>query len=217
MRVLAIDGPSASGKSTLARRCASVLGLQYLDTGAMYRSVAWACLNAGIDLHDDQATAALAQTVAIDVGDIVVVDGVDVTAAIRTPEVTQSVAPIAANPAVRAELVRRQQQWLADRDGGALDGRDIGTVVCPDATLKIYLTASELARALRRATEIGQDPAEVIAAHQARDHSDSSRSTGALYAADDAHVIDTSDLTIDQTVDEVLRLWNLATGESAAR
>ncbi len=214
MRVLAIDGPSGSGKSTVAKACAKALGIDYLDTGAMYRSVAWACLHYGVDLHDGEAVSRLVESMTIEVADRVIVDGNDVTDPIRTPEVTASVAPVAANPKVRAQLVALQQQWANSRGGGALDGRDIGTVVFPDATLKVYLTASELARALRRAAQIGQDPAEVIAAQQARDLSDSSRTTGAMYAAEDAHVIDTSDLTIDETIEQILSLWTAATGEA---
>jgi cytidylate kinase len=201
MRVIAIDGPAGSGKSTIGRALAARLGLEYLDTGAMYRSVTFAALRAGIDPTDTEAVAALAPDVTIVVAERVVVDGVDATEAIRGADVTKAVSAVAANPAVRAELVRRQQAWAHERGGGVIEGRDIGTVVFPDAELKIYLTADEGERLRRRAVEAGDEVAQDIAR---RDAADSTRAASPLYAADDALVIDTTNRPIDEIVEEVL-------------
>ena len=201
MRVIAIDGPAGSGKSTVAKALAARLGLEYLDTGAMYRSVTFAALGRGIDPADDEAVAALAPTLAIEVTGRVSVDGEDATAAIRGPEVTRAVSAVAANPAVRAELVRRQRAWVAERGGGVLEGRDIGTVVFPDAELKVYLIADVGERLRRRAVEAGEDVARDIAR---RDRVDSSRAVSPLHAADDAIVIDTTGRDVDDIVEEVL-------------
>ncbi|MBV9663997.1 MAG: (d)CMP kinase [Actinobacteria bacterium] len=205
MRVIAIDGPAGSGKSTVARRVADALGLAYLDTGAMYRSVAFAALQAGIDPADADAVADLAGRVDIDVATRVTVDGVDATDAIRGPEVTTAVSTVAANPRVRAEMVKRQQAWAAAHDGGVAEGRDIGTVVFPNADLKVYLTASEDERARRRAQELGQPAYDQVAADIARrDKVDSTRAASPMMVADDALVIDTTGRTIDEIVQEVL-------------
>ncbi|MGB0995056.1 MAG: (d)CMP kinase, partial [Acidimicrobiales bacterium] len=142
MRVIAIDGPAGSGKSTVARALAKHLGLKYLDTGAMYRAVAFAVLRAGGDPDDAESTTATARLVDLDIGlDRVMVDGVDATVEIRGPEVSRAVSAVAANPEVRKELVSRQREWAVRQGGGVLEGRDIGTVVFPDAELKVYLTA----------------------------------------------------------------------------
>ena len=136
MRIIAIDGPAGSGKSTIARRLATRLGLEYLDTGAMYRGVTFAALRRGLDPADDADVARIVADVELEIGqDVVLVDGVDATIEIRGPEVTRAVSLVAANPEVRAELVRRQREWAAERGGGVLEGRDIGTVVFPDAEL----------------------------------------------------------------------------------
>ena len=201
MRVIAIDGPAGSGKSTIGRALADRLGLEYLDTGAMYRSVAFAALRDGIDPADLEAIAALARAVTIVVADRVLVDDDDATDAIRGPEVTSAVSAVAANPDVRSVLVRRQREWAAERDGGVIEGRDIGTVVFPDATLKIYLTADEAERLRRRAVEAGEEVARDIAR---RDRADSTRAASPLYAADDALVIDTTGRPVDEIVEEVL-------------
>ena len=201
MRVIAIDGPAGSGKSTIGRALARRLGLEYLDTGAMYRSVTFAALQAGLDPTDAEAVAALAPGVDIVVAERVLVDGVDATEAIRGPEVTKAVSAVAANPEVRQVLVRRQQDWAAQRGGGVIEGRDIGTVVFPDAELKIYLTADEAERLRRRAVEAGEEVAQDIAR---RDAADSTRAASPLYAADDALVIDTTNRPIDEIVEEVL-------------
>jgi cytidylate kinase len=201
MRVIAIDGPAGSGKSTIARALAARLGLQYLDTGAMYRSVAFACLTRDVDVSDLEAVAALASTLTIVVADRVTVDGQDATEAIRGPEVTSIVSAVAANPDVRSEMVRRQRAWAAERDGGVIEGRDIGTVVFPDADLKVYLTADEAERLRRRAVEAGEEVARDIAR---RDLADSTRAASPLMAADDALVIDTTGRAIAEIVEEVL-------------
>lgn len=202
MRVIAIDGPAGSGKSTIGRAVAAALGLEYLDTGAMYRSVTFAALRRGIDPTDEAAVAALAPTLTIVIAEKVSVDGEDATAAIRGPEVTKAVSAVAANPDVRREMVRRQRAWAAERDGGVLEGRDIGTVVFPDAELKVYLTADEAERLRRRALEAGEEVAQDIAR---RDQADASRAASPMYAADDALVIDTTGRSIDDIVEEVLR------------
>ena len=201
MRVIAIDGPAGSGKSTIGRALAARLGLEYLDTGAMYRSVAFAVLGRGIDPADLEAVAALASTLTIVVADRVLVDDEDATDAIRGPEVTLAVSAVAQNPDVRSELVRRQRAWAAERDGGVIEGRDIGTVVFPDADLKVYLTADEAERLRRRALEAGEEVARDIAR---RDQADSTRAASPMFAADDALVIDTTGRSIDEIVEEVL-------------
>ena len=201
MRVIAIDGPAGSGKSTIGRALAARLGLEYLDTGAMYRSVAFAALRDGVDPGDLEAVADLARTVTIVVADRVLVDGDDATEAIRGPEVTTAVSAVAANPDVRSVLVRRQREWAAERDGGVIEGRDIGTVVFPEATLKIYLTADESERLRRRAVEAGEEVARDIAR---RDAADSTRAASPLFAADDALVIDTTGRPVEEIVEEVL-------------
>ena len=201
MRVIAIDGPAGSGKSTIAKALAAHLGLDYLDTGAMYRSVTFAALQRGIDVHDAEAVAALAPTVDIVVAGQVTVDGHDATAAIRGPEVTKAVSTVAANPDVRKEMVRRQQQWAAEHHGGVIEGRDIGTVVFPDAELKVYLVADEDERLRRRAKEAGEEVAVDIAR---RDRHDAGRTVSPMMAADDALVIDTTGRDIADILEEVL-------------
>ena len=142
MRIIAIDGPAGAGKSTVARALAARLGLQYLDTGAMYRAVTLAAMRRGIDPADVEPVADLARQIDLDVSDAgVFVDGLDATAEIRSPAVTTAVSAVAANGAVRAELVSRQREWAHRHGGGVLEGRDIGSVVFPDAELKLYLTA----------------------------------------------------------------------------
>jgi len=208
MRVIAIDGPAGSGKSTVARALASALGLQYLDTGAMYRAVTFAVLRSGGDPCDAETAAASARSVQLDIGlDRVLVDGFDATLEIRGPEVTRAVSEVAANPAVRHELVTRQREWTRQRGGGVLEGRDIGTVVFPDAELKIYLTADPAERARRRAKEVTDLDYETVAADLARrDALDSNRKADPLAEAGDAVVVDTTGLDIDGVVASVLAL-----------
>ncbi|MSW56380.1 MAG: (d)CMP kinase [Actinobacteria bacterium] len=205
--VIAIDGPAGSGKSTVAKAVAIRLGLEYLDTGAMYRSVAFAALRGGVDPEDAEVVGNLARNIELEVdpGGQVTVDGVDATIEIRGPEVTRAVSIVAANPAVRTEMRARQRQWVAKRGGGVMEGRDIGTVVFPDARLKVYLDASPEVRAARRSKEVADLSYETVATDLARrDALDQNRTHDPLRTADDAVVIDTSDLSVDQIVDAIM-------------
>jgi CMP/dCMP kinase len=206
VRVIAIDGPAGSGKSTIARMLADRLGLEYLDTGAMYRGVAFAALRAGIDPADIDDVAALAQRIDLRVdADGTRVDGIDASIEIRGPEVTRAVSIVAANAAVRTEMVSRQREWARHRDGGVLEGRDIGTVVFPDAELKVYLTASPETRAARRSKEVIDLDYETVAADLARrDALDQGRESDPLRTADDAVVVDTTDRTVEQVLIEIV-------------
>lgn len=205
MLVIAIDGPAGAGKSTVGRAVASRLGLEYLDTGAMYRAVTLGVLRRGVPIHDADAVAELARQVTIEVDDRVVrVDGVDATAEIRGRDVTGAVSSVAANSEVRVELVGRQRGWARDHRGGVLEGRDIGSVVFPDATVKLYVTASPRVRAERRVAEIGGDVDEVESSIIERDRKDSSRADSPLTETSDAVVVDTSEMTIDEVVDLVV-------------
>lgn len=194
MRVIAIDGPAGSGKSTVARRLAKRLELDHLDTGAMYRTVTLAALRGGVDPSDHDALQALASSVEMEDSE-----------AIRTPAVNDAVSAVAAVPGVRTELVKRQREWVEEHGGGVVEGRDIGTVVFPDAALKVFLTASDEERARRRGTEVGaSDLGEVQADLARRDELDSTRTVSPLRPADDALVIDTTGRTVDEIVEEVL-------------
>lgn len=208
MRVIAIDGPAGSGKSTVARRIAERLGLEYLDTGAMYRAVAFAALRRGIDPAESERVAQMMGDIEIEVEtESVRVDRVDATIEIRGQEVTRAVSIVAANAEVRRELVARQRAWAERRGGGVIEGRDIGTVVFPDADLKVYLTARPEVRAGRRHKEVSDLNYEEVAADMARrDTLDSTREIDPLQEAQGATVIDTSDLGVDDIVDEVLGL-----------
>lgn len=206
LRVIAIDGPAGSGKSTVARAVAERLGLEYLDTGAMYRSVAFAALRGDVDPADVDGVASMVPELEIDVtGGVVLVDGVDASIEIRGPEVTRAVSVVAANPVVRTELVSRQREWAIRRGGGVIEGRDIGSVVFPDAVLKLYLTASAEERAGRRAKEVTDLDYETVAADIARrDALDQGREASPLTEAPDAVVVDTTGRSIEEIVDEVL-------------
>ena len=207
MRVIAIDGPAGSGKSTVAKEVASRLGLDYLDTGAMYRAVAFAAIRRGIDPEDFDRVAELARQVDLEVGDSVKVDGADATIEIRSPEVTRAVSVVAANPAVRTELVARQREWASAHGGGVVEGRDIGTVVFPDADVKVYLTADDRERASRRSKEMLDLQYDQVAADIARrDHADSTRAASPLSVAPDAVVLDTTGLGVDAVVSTVLEM-----------
>jgi CMP/dCMP kinase len=207
VKVIAIDGPAGSGKSTVARRLAERLGLEYLDTGAMYRAVTFAALRRGIDPAEPEPVENLARAVELDVTtEHVRVDGVDATIEIRGPEVSRAVSLVAANPGVRTEMVRRQREWAEARGGGVLEGRDIGTVVFPDAVLKVYLNARPEVRAERRAAEVSDLDYETVAADMARrDALDQGRETAPLRRADGAFELDTSDMTVDEIVAELAR------------
>lgn len=204
VRVVAIDGPAGAGKSTVARALAGRLGLEYLDTGAMYRAITFAAMHRGVDLDDDLRVAELARSVTLEVGDHgVLVDGIDATIEIRTPEITRAVSRVAANSDVRAELVARQRAWGRQRGGGVIEGRDIGTVVFPDAMLKLYLTASPRTRAQRRVAQSGGDIDQIETAIAARDNYDSTRADSPLAQADGSIVVDTTGLSIDQVLAEI--------------
>jgi len=205
VRVIAIDGPAGSGKSTVARALASRLGLDYLDTGAMYRGVTFAALRRGIDPSEVEQVGRMVADVELVVGpDGVVVDGVDATIEIRGPEVSRAVSIVAANPLVRAEMVRRQRAWVEARGGGVLEGRDIGTVVFPDAELKVYLTADPEVRAERRSKEVTDlDYATVAADLARRDALDQGREVSPLAEADDAFLLDTTGLSVEEIIDVI--------------
>lgn len=214
--MIAIDGPAGSGKSTVARTVADRLGLPYLDTGAMYRAVAFAALRRGIDPDDADPVARLVQRVEVSVeAGVVTVDGVDASIEVRGAEVTRAVSAVAANPAVRSELVARQRRWAAERGGGVVEGRDIGSVVFPAARLKVFLTASHEARSERRAKEATDVSYDSVAADIARrDHADSTRVADPLQAAADAVVVDTTGLSLEDVVAEVLGHVNRSGGST---
>lgn len=214
MIVIAIDGPAGAGKSTVGHAVARRLGLDYLDTGAMYRAVTFAALRRGIAVTDDQPVAELARALELTVSDGgVFVDGADATSGIRTREVTEAVSAVASNSAVREELRRRQREWAVEHGGGVIEGRDIATVVFPDADLKLYVTASPRVRAERRVAEIGGDVADVETSILERDRRDVDRADGGLRTADDAVVVDTTDLAIDDVVERIIDLLAAAARE----
>lgn len=213
--VIAIDGPAGAGKSTVGRAVAHRLGLEYLDTGAMYRAVTFGALQRGVPVHDAGALGALVRSLSIEIdGDEVRVDGLDATAAIRGRDVTEHVSAVAADSGVRSELVERQRAWARARGGGVLEGRDIGTVVFPDAMVKLFVTASPRVRAERRVAQIGGDVTEVEASIIERDRRDSSRVDSPLAEADDALVVDTSELGIDDVVEVIVEHVRRATSEA---
>lgn len=232
--VIAIDGPAGSGKSTLAAALARRLGVERLDTGAMYRALGLAALRARVDPSDGPAVAALAGGLVLEVtGQSVWLEGVDVTSVIRAPEVTAASSAVAVHPVARAELVARQRAWVAARGSAVVEGRDIGTVVCPDADLKVYLTADPAERARRRlaegaageryAAELGRsgeeeaelaevsaELAEVSAGLAQRDRRDATRRASPLAIAPGAVVIDTTGRGVDDLVAEVMALLERA-------
>jgi cytidylate kinase len=204
--VIAIDGPAGAGKSTVARGVARALDFTYLDSGAMYRGVALAALRAGADLDDASQVGQIARQVDIGVEDgRVSLDGEAVTDAIRTSEVSAAASRVSVHPEVREAMVARQRALIGAGDYVA-EGRDIGTVVSPDAPLKVFLTASDAERARRRAEETGEDVDDVLASQAARDARDREREHGALRAAPDSVKIDTTGLGADQIVERVVRL-----------
>ncbi|MFM8858299.1 MAG: (d)CMP kinase [Actinomycetota bacterium] len=207
LRVIAIDGPAGAGKSTIARRLARALDLEYLDTGARYRAVTADALHRGWDVHDESAIGPMSREIDIEVGlESVVADGIDVTDFIRGPEVTGAVSTVAAMSSVRQEMRERQRHWGETRGGGVIEGRDIGTVVFPDAILKVFLTASPRVRAERRVAEMGGDVQAIEQSIRERDFKDSSRSDSPLAESNDAVTVDTSDRSIDDVVEGIMAL-----------
>jgi cytidylate kinase len=203
--IIAIDGPAGAGKSTVARRVAAELGIDYLDTGAMYRAVTFGVLSREIDPSDTESVISVCRDLELSIGvDRVVVDGVDATSVIRGPEVTSAVSAVAATPAVRQLLVELQRSWIRERGSGVVEGRDITTVVLPDADLKLFVTASPRVRAERRVAESGGDVDAVEAAIAERDRRDETREASPLSISSDAVVIDTSEMSIDDVVADVL-------------
>jgi cytidylate kinase len=206
--ILTIDGPSGTGKSTVSRLVAARLGVPHLDTGAFYRAATVAVIRSGVDpaFEDGVARVVAGHEYAQEDGRMLL-DGDDVSAEIRTEAVTLAVSRVAANPAVRRLLVEEQRSWLT-RNGrrGVVEGRDIGSVVFPDATHKIYLDATPEVRAVRRALQDQDDPAEVLADLARRDHIDSTRDASPLTVPEGATVVDTSQLSIDQVVDLIVSL-----------
>ena len=217
--VVAIDGPSGSGKSSVSKRVAAALGLRYLDTGAMYRAITWAVLEQHTDPADEAAVAKIAESVELTShtdpgGADVCVDGAALGDRIRSAEVTGAVSAVSAVPAVRTLLVDRQREIIG-AGGIVVEGRDIGTVVAPDAPIKIFLTASNDARAQRRAQELGHGEVTAVRTDlDRRDSLDSSRATSPLTAAPDAVHVDTTDLGLDEVVDTVLDLVRSASAAS---
>jgi cytidylate kinase len=201
--IVAIDGPAGAGKSTAARRLSERLGFRYLDTGAMYRAVTWLALELGVSLDDEPALAALAREHAVTFENgSVLVGGRDVTAAIREARIDRVVSSVARHPEVRA-VMRDRQRALAAAGDAVVEGRDIGTVVCPDAEVKVYLVADPVERARRRGAERPDLAAEALASDlRLRDERDAVQ----MQAADDALQIDTTDLTVDEVVERIEEL-----------
>jgi CMP/dCMP kinase len=214
--ILAIDGPAGAGKSTVARQCARVLGVEMLDTGAMYRAVTLAVLRTGNSIDDAPTCTAIAERAVIDLGaGETRLDGEDVSSAIRSPEVTRAVSAVSAHRGVRAALVAHQRRWSETHGRGVVEGRDIGSVVFPDARCKIYLDATPRERAERRrrdevAAGRAVDVEALVIDIERRDALDSNRAESPLVRAHDAIVIDTSGRTIDDIVEQIVECYRAA-------
>ncbi|HUY06433.1 MAG TPA: (d)CMP kinase [Acidimicrobiales bacterium] len=213
MQLIAIDGPGGSGKSTVSKALAGKLGLQRLDTGAMYRAVALLAVRMEVDLHDGELLGQIAREMQLEMDETVILDGEDVSREIRSEAVDSSVSLVARQPEVRTELVRRQREWATKHAGGVIEGRDIGSVVFPAATLKVYLTASASERARRRALQSAAmanvDSTVIQATGRSiarRDEIDSTRDTSPLLVADGAIVIDSTRYTPDEVVDQIVAM-----------
>ena len=206
MRVIAIDGPAGAGKSTVAREVARATGLEYLDTGAMYRCVALSVLRGHIDPFDAEAVGLVARSISIDVrGAEAFLDDEDVSTQIRTPEISNTVSIIAAHTPVREAMRMQQRQWIEANGGGVVEGRDIGTVVFPDAVLKIFLWASPEVRAKRRVDQTGDNFDEIVQNITERDRIDSTRSDSPLRPADDSISLDSSSIAVDDVVASIVQ------------
>lgn len=216
--VVAIDGPSGSGKSSTSRGVAARLGLRYLDTGAMFRAITWWMLRHDVDVTDPEAIAARAAEPVIESGTdpldpTILVDGEDASVAIRSDEVNAAVSPVSAVPAVRARLLELQRTIIEDAGSIVVEGRDIGSVVAPDAPVKLYLSADPEARAVRRAAEAGGDVVATQESLLARDRIDSGRVTAPLTMADGAVHIDTTPYTLDEVISQVVALVEAVSGD----
>lgn len=208
MPVIAIDGPAGAGKSTVARAVAARTDLPYLDTGAMYRCVALAAVRAKQDIHDNEQMGRIAAISQIQIDeDAALLNGEDVSHLIRGPEISGIVSVIATHSAVRDAMREQQRQWIREHGGGVVEGRDIGTVVFPDAEVKIFLTASPEVRAERRVSQTGGDVAAIAANIAERDHIDSTRADSPLRPAVDAHAVDSSHKSIDEVVGEIVQYF----------
>ena len=211
-KIVAIDGPAGSGKSTIAKALAKRLNLDYLDTGAMYRAVSFISIKRNIDTLDEREVLAIAKEMDFNFDDgICTVNGCDVTKEIRGSEVTRVVSVVAAMPTVRKEMVDRQRLWVEEKGGGVVEGRDIGSVVFPKAKVKVYLTASEKVRAERRVEqEETQDASRVVDSIRKRDEADKGRLNSPLVRSEDAIELDTSLMGVEETIEEILGIfkWN---------
>ena len=205
MRVIAIDGPAGAGKSTVARQVSTATGLRYLDTGAMYRCVALEVQNSATDPHNAEAVGKIARDVQVIIErDAAKLNGVDVTSDIRSTKINAIVSIIAAHTPVRDAMREQQRRWIQAQQGGVVEGRDIGTVVFPDAILKVFLTASPEVRAERRVGQTGGDIAAVAASIAERDHLDSTRLDSPLRPSDGSVIVDSSNRTIEEVVAEIV-------------
>jgi len=205
VRVIAIDGPAGAGKSTVARQVSTATGLRYLDTGAMYRCVALAVQQSSTDPHDPESVGRIAHDVSVVIErDVAKLNGVDVSQEIRSSEINGIVSIIAAHTPVRDAMREQQRRWIRDHQGGVVEGRDIGTVVFPDAILKVFLTASPEVRADRRVGQTGGDIQAVAASIAERDHLDSTRIDSPLKPSPESVVVDSSNRTIDDVVAEIV-------------
>lgn len=205
MRVIAIDGPAGAGKSTVARQVSTVTGLRYLDTGAMYRCVALAVQQTVTDPHDGEAVGKIAREVTVVIErDAAKLNGVDVSTEIRSSEINAIVSIIAAHTPVRDAMREQQRLWIRDHNGGVVEGRDIGTVVFPDAILKVFLTASPEVRAERRVGQTGGDIQAVAASIAERDYLDSTRIDSPLKPSNDSVIVESSNRTVEEVVAEIV-------------
>ena len=211
-KIIAIDGPAGSGKSTIAKALSKRLNLEYLDTGAMYRAVALVSIQQKVEIEDEKQVLAIAKEMNFNFENgLCVVNGFDATKEIRGSEVTRVVSVVAAMPTVRQEMVERQRLWVEERNGGVVEGRDIGSVVFPKAKVKVYLTASEEVRAERRIEqEETIDASKVADSIRKRDEADRGRSTSPLVRSEGSIEIDTSLMGVEETIEEILGIfkWN---------